>query len=693
MNEKRSKKDVKMRGSLDRSKSGIAILLVFAMLIMLAAVPVTANASSSEDVDYPDDYVIRNDESGIPDVNLYNGVLRNAGLSSDQELTVGKAKTIEELSLAGLNINDIRGISFLTNITGLYLRGNNLTSLKGMNAKKLTKLDTINLSYNNLVDIDEIKNLPQVVFLDVSHNQLEKLPDIRHFSNLRASVYLVHTTNFDYNKLTKSEMLNKLPKSLLEDFDGRQVGPDGRLETNLEWWLSSQTPDITDPSETQPADTQPNTDPSEIQPTEDTSSDNIITNDENGVPDTALYNILLEQCDMNNDGLIQKEDEANKIISLGIRSNEENQISSLKGLNLFINVKILIVESNYNLKSLDGIEQLRLDTLIARKNNLIDISQIGDMSETLSVLNVEDNNLVKLPNLNSFSKLQFINNYYGSNIGRTTSFLYNYLTYDELFSKLPEHLKNQIECENEFGDQVLIYDGKSLLEYWADFQKELPPVTNPTETQPNTDPSETQPADTQPNTDPSETQPAETQPDADPSETQPADTQPNTDPTETQPADTQPNTDPSETQPADTQPNTDPSETQPADTQPDTDPSETQPADTQPNTNSTEDDTQAETVAPTPDGSDNNGGSGNNGNSNNGNGVNNGNNANSGNNSGNSGASSSTGSQGKSAGTVNTGDNYFVFTLALVAMLASAFVLLKSKRKNKARYKQLHLIK
>lgn len=400
----------------------------------------------------------------------------------------------------------------------------------------------------------------------------------------------------------------------------------------------------------------------------DVSSDNIITNDDNGIPDTALYNILLEQCDANDDGCIQQS-EADQQIALGLRSTEDNQISSLKGLNLFINVKILIVEYNYNLTNLDGIDGMNLYYLIARRNSLTDISQVSSMYETLCILNVENNNLTELPDLSDFSKLDFNLEFLGSDNGTTTSFLDNYLTYEELDNKLPEHLKNQTEADGQFGEPVPIYDGKTLLQYWADFQKEAPPVTNP---------PETQPTETAPNTDPPETQPTETVPNTDPIETQPTETVPNTDPTETQPATgetlPQPTADPS-VNPTGTLPST-PSGTE--------DNSEHDTGNV-PTTNPIEDETQDTTAAPTTDKSDNDNNGGNGDSNVNNNNVGGSGGGNSSTSSGNSTGTSNT--QGKSAGTVNTGDNYFVFTLALIAIMSSSFLLIKNRKRRTARYK------
>ncbi len=383
----------------------------------------------------------------------------------------------------------------------------------------------------------------------------------------------------------------------------------------------------------------------------DVSSDDIITNDENGIPDTALYNVLLERCDTNGDGYLQQS-EADEQIGLGIRSTEDNQISSLRGLNRFFkNIGTIIVEYNYNLKSLEGIEGMKPRVLIARRNSLTDISQVIGMEDSLGILNVEDNCLTELPDLRNFPNLLFefepVYGYQAADNGITTSFLNNYLSYEELDSKLPEYIKNQTEA---IGDGHLnmrpIYDGKTLLQYWADFQKEMPPTT---------DPGETQPTETVPNTDPTETQP----------DTEEILPQPTADP-ELYPTETLPDTS------SDTEDNT-----------------EHNTGNVQ-NTDPIEDETQDTTAAPAPDKSDNdnNGNNGDNANTGN-NDVNNSNVGSSagGSSAGSAASSTVTGNQGKSAGVVNTGDNYFVFTLALIAIISSSFLFIKNRKRKTVRYK------
>ncbi len=165
------------------------------------------------------------------------------------------------------------------------------------------------------------------------------------------------------------------------------------------------------------------------------ATEDVITKDENGIPDITLYNYILSVSDSNSDGLIQKSEvEDIRFLWCGYNSDFGGEkITTLKGLNNLHN--LVIIEVDYNaLKSLDGIEGLNLWEIRATHNELVDISAVRDMSSTLYYLDVQFNNLSKLPNLKSFNKLETAAMYVG------TDFKYNKLTYNELYYNLPYQL-------------------------------------------------------------------------------------------------------------------------------------------------------------------------------------------------------------------------------------------------------------
>ncbi|MDL2212147.1 leucine-rich repeat domain-containing protein [Erysipelotrichaceae bacterium OttesenSCG-928-M19] len=94
----------------------------------------------------------------------------------DQKLNV--LTKLQSLNLRNNLINDFDEITNLTNLEYLDLSGNNL--FKTTSIKNFTKLKKLNLSYNGLnyiVDLEGLKNLKTV---DFSYNQLVKLPKLNN---------------------------------------------------------------------------------------------------------------------------------------------------------------------------------------------------------------------------------------------------------------------------------------------------------------------------------------------------------------------------------------------------------------------------------------------------------------------------------------------------------------------------------
>ncbi len=184
------------------------------------------------------------------------------------------------------------------------------------------------------------------------------------------------------------------------------------------------------------------------------AAEDVITNDENGIPDSALYNYILSISDSNSDGIIQKSEIKNIIEIYYDGYDNGEKISNLIGLNYLYNLKEIRIVNN-NISTLDGIQGLNLKKIFVYYNQLVDISAISGMASSLEVLEVSHNKLSKLPDMTNFYKLQ----YNEWTIGyQTTSFGKNKLTYNELYYNLPSQL---VEFES---------DEYKLIDVWAILQ-------------------------------------------------------------------------------------------------------------------------------------------------------------------------------------------------------------------------------
>lgn len=181
--------------------------------------------------------------------------------------------------------------------------------------------------------------------------------------------------------------------------------------------------------------------------------EDVIRNDFQGIPDTALYNAVLNQADVNRDGQLTV-GEAEQVYCLLLRGLG---ISSLQGIKYFKNLIVLGLESN-NLTNLNGMEGLeKLKELALDNNQLTNIDSIISCPKLL-FLNVSHNEISVLPDMSDL------------NLSHKSNFSYNRLTINEMRRKLPKH----------FGDETItsFYPPMSWIEYWSKTQS-VDPIPEP----------------------------------------------------------------------------------------------------------------------------------------------------------------------------------------------------------------------
>lgn len=184
------------------------------------------------------------------------------------------------------------------------------------------------------------------------------------------------------------------------------------------------------------------------------SAEDIIPNDNSGIPDSVLYNSLVEMYDENMDGKLSI-DECNKIDYVSIVG--EN-VLSLEGLNKFCPNITSINASNCMLTNLFGIEGLDIKWLFIDNNDLTDIDPIKGMNNLIT-LNCAYNKISKLPDLTNCTQMKVEPNY---PLYATTNFWYNKLTYEEMINKLPPQIVNDTEY--------------NWIYFWSMYQDPEPPI-------------------------------------------------------------------------------------------------------------------------------------------------------------------------------------------------------------------------
>ena len=88
------------------------------------------------------------------------------------ELTKADLENVTTLFLVGNQLTSVKGLEKLTQLTELYLNHNKLTDVKGL--EKLTQLTELSLQDNQLTDVKHLEKLTQLKGLWLSDNQLTK---------------------------------------------------------------------------------------------------------------------------------------------------------------------------------------------------------------------------------------------------------------------------------------------------------------------------------------------------------------------------------------------------------------------------------------------------------------------------------------------------------------------------------------
>jgi hypothetical protein len=110
------------------------------------------------------------------------------------------------LELPGEDIEDLKGIEYCRNITGLNLEENGIDSLAGL--EELTQISVLYLARNRIHDISPLKNLSALTSLDLSFNEIEEAGELAGLGGLR---YL----NLIGNPLKDGEALRELAGSCI----------------------------------------------------------------------------------------------------------------------------------------------------------------------------------------------------------------------------------------------------------------------------------------------------------------------------------------------------------------------------------------------------------------------------------------------------------------------------------------------
>ena len=122
--------------------------------------------------------------------------------------------SVDFIDLSGNQLTNVDGLSNLTSVNFIYLNNNKLTNVDGLS--NLTSASDLQLSSNQLTNVDWLSNLTSVDDLQLSSNQLT---NINGLSNLTS----VDNLNLDDNNLTNVDGLSNLTSANLLYLEDNQL--------------------------------------------------------------------------------------------------------------------------------------------------------------------------------------------------------------------------------------------------------------------------------------------------------------------------------------------------------------------------------------------------------------------------------------------------------------------------------------
>lgn len=107
-------------------------------------------------------------------------------------------KNLSELNLGFNKINKIQNVRQLTWLSKLDLGNNKLTRIEGLDT--LQRLQSLHLGYNQITSTAGLEKLVNLSSLQLQHNQLTDISDVSHLVNLE-------TLKLEFNKLTDEDVI------------------------------------------------------------------------------------------------------------------------------------------------------------------------------------------------------------------------------------------------------------------------------------------------------------------------------------------------------------------------------------------------------------------------------------------------------------------------------------------------------
>ena len=403
----------------------ILCLLLCSFMIM----GLSQNVVQAVDNTIPEEQIIKNDSTGIPDSVIYANVLKEGDFNNgnkDGILTYDEASTVIQLSIRESKTQfSFKGISKLSNLMNIDISysGNyevsELSEIKNLKNLKGLRLD----GCTNITSLNDIPNkgITNLSVIDTSITDINGLDNFKYLD--RFSIEKSGTQNPKYT-ININELLKFNLQSL--NITGWNVLHSEKIkEMNSLLFLDIANTKITDFSF--------------FPQMEQLRSLNISNNNLNKI-DFISTLTNMESLDVS-DNNISDISPLKNLIKLYNFIGNNNNITDLKDYPaVSTQSSISIGLSNNKIQDITPLDGIEIDALGLNGNELSNVDILSnDCFKKLWILDLGSNNLTNLPNLHHLKKLD-TGTYY-SRIG-STNFSKNKLSEEELISKLPIHVAN-----------------------------------------------------------------------------------------------------------------------------------------------------------------------------------------------------------------------------------------------------------
>lgn len=118
----------------------------------------------------------------IPDFNFKKALNKKFNSPEDSPVTRGQLESLLALNLTGMNIKNLEGIQYCTNLSYLGISKNEIIELRPL--CDLTELVTLNLDENKINDLTYLQRLTNLTYLTLSVNDIKDLSPLKELTGL-----------------------------------------------------------------------------------------------------------------------------------------------------------------------------------------------------------------------------------------------------------------------------------------------------------------------------------------------------------------------------------------------------------------------------------------------------------------------------------------------------------------------------